>query len=120
MSMITLCHVDDLREPGAKGYQVGGSSLFAVKRDGQIYVYRNSCPHLGVELNWLEDQFLDSDNALIQCATHGALFEIETGACIAGPCRGQRLQTIAHQLIDGTITIDEKTAPIDKKLMTPD
>jgi len=28
---------------------------------------------------------------LIQCATHGALFRIRDGYCVAGPCAGQGL-----------------------------
>ena len=106
--MPLLCHRDDIPEDGAKGFTVGEDNLFAVKRDGQIFLYRNSCPHLGVELNWLEDQFLDLDGALIQCATHGALFIIETGECVAGPCRGAYLQTVPFTFADGWIQI---TAP---------
>ena len=40
------------------------------------------------------DQFLDPSNSLIQCATHGALFLIENGECVAGPCAGQSLTAI--------------------------
>jgi nitrite reductase/ring-hydroxylating ferredoxin subunit len=32
---------------------------------------------------------------MIQCATHGALFLIESGECVAGPCAGQSLQALA-------------------------
>lgn len=103
--MIQLCHVDDIAEDSAKGFELGNDSVFAVKRDGQIHVYRNSCPHRGVELNWLEDQFLDSDGALIQCATHGALFTIETGECVFGPCRGQYLQPVAFQIEQGMVHV---------------
>ena len=101
--MTALCHVDDIGENHAKGFELGNDSVFAVKRDGQIYVYRNSCPHRGVELNWLEDQFLDGDGELIQCATHGALFVIESGECIYGPCRGQYLQAVAFSIEHGLI-----------------
>jgi nitrite reductase/ring-hydroxylating ferredoxin subunit len=104
-NMTTLCHIDDLAEGGAKGFSLALDSLFALKRDGQIFVYRNSCPHLGVELNWLEDQFLDADNALIQCATHGALFIIESGECVAGPCRGKHLEAIPYTIVDNRIEV---------------
>lgn len=93
---IRLCHINDIDEQCSKGFEINDTSLFAVKKDGQIFVYQNHCPHLGVELNWLEDQFLDSDNALIQCATHGALFLIESGECVAGPCMGEVLTSIMH------------------------
>ncbi len=32
--------------------------------------------------------------SLIQCATHGALFLIESGECVAGPCAGQFLAAL--------------------------
>ncbi len=103
--MTVLCHIDELPENEARGFEVDELNLFAVKKDGQVFLYRNQCPHLGVELNWLEDQFLDMDGALIQCATHGALFIIEDGECVAGPCQGQSLAPIGFDLIDGQVVL---------------
>ena len=104
-AMIPLCHTSDIADNQARGFVIAGSSLFVVRREDGIYVYRNSCPHLGVELNWVPDQFLDRDGTLIMCSTHGALFEIETGDCIAGPCAGDALEEIPHQVVDGMILI---------------
>jgi len=99
MTTYTLCHTDDIEDNCAKGFQVNSDkSVFAVKKDGLIYTYLNSCPHLGIELEWLEDQFLDSDKALIQCSTHGALFIIESGECVAGPCQGQALSMVKNTI----------------------
>ena len=92
--MTRLCHVNDIDEGASKGFEIGDKKLFAVKKDAVIYVYENRCPHLGIELEWLENQFLDSEGALIQCSTHGALFLIEDGNCISGPCAGQQLNPI--------------------------
>ena len=39
-----------------------------VKKNGKVYVYINSCPHIGVTLDWEEDKFLDSSKSMIQCA----------------------------------------------------
>jgi nitrite reductase/ring-hydroxylating ferredoxin subunit len=102
---LLLCRLDDIPADGAKGFTVQTQSLFAVRRDGAVFVYRNRCPHLGVELNWLEDQFLDLDGELIQCATHGALFVTETRDCGAGPCRGRRLDRIPCAVIDGALHV---------------
>jgi nitrite reductase/ring-hydroxylating ferredoxin subunit len=41
--------------------------------------------------NWMPDRFLSRDRSQIICATHGALFDIATGYCTAGPCQGQHL-----------------------------
>ena len=90
-----LCHASEIQEGGAKGFNLEPElSVFVVKKNQQLYGYRNSCPHLGIELEWIEDQFLDSDNSLIQCSTHGALFLIEDGLCVSGPCQGQMLTSI--------------------------
>lgn len=101
-----LCAVSDIEEDTSKSFAANDIELFAVKKDGQLYAYQNRCPHLGVELNWLEDQFLDSDNALIQCATHGALFLIEDGRCVSGPCNGQALVALPTAIRDNQLYVN--------------
>ncbi|MCB1649285.1 MAG: Rieske (2Fe-2S) protein [Gammaproteobacteria bacterium] len=106
--MITLCHVDDIEEGTSKGFEVAGKFLFAVKKDGDMFLYYNYCPHLGTPLEWLDDQFLDSDGALIQCSTHGALFLIDSGKCILGPCKGKSLKAIPFILGNGFMMVEEQ------------
>jgi len=89
-----LCDKNELDEGTSRGFEVEGFQLLAVRRDGQVYVYQNRCPHRSVPLQWQPDQFLDASASLIQCATHGALFLIESGECIAGPCEGKSLNAI--------------------------
>ncbi len=103
---IPLCAIDEIEERTARGFEIGGDTLFALRFDDQLRVYRNSCPHLGVELNWLEDQFFDLDGALIQCATHGALFDPLTGLCVSGPCRGQSLEALDCAIADGQLYVN--------------
>lgn len=102
---IRLCALADIPEDGSKGFQLSGRKLFAVKRQGTVYLYQNACPHLGIALEWVEDQFLDSSRSMIQCANHGALFVIESGKCVSGPCAGQRLKTVTYGLRDDAIYI---------------
>lgn len=92
--MLRLCAPDEVAEGQSRGFEIAGEKLFAVRKDGQLYAYRNRCPHRGIPLEWLPDQFLDHSASLIQCATHGALFLIESGECVAGPCAGQSLQEL--------------------------
>ncbi len=105
--MISLCHIDDIEESTSKGFAVGNKYVFAVKKDDRVYVYYNCCPHLGTPLEWQEDRFLDSDNALIQCSTHGALFLIESGQCILGPCKGKSLKAIPFVIGNGFVMVEE-------------
>ena len=101
-----LCHINDIPEGQSKGYMLNDHSVFAVCCDDVIFVYENKCPHLGVELDWLEDQFLDSEGRLIQCATHGALFVVESGVCVAGPCHGKTLNAIPLKIIDQQVWLN--------------
>ena len=105
--MLTLISVDSIEEGSSKGVEVDNLYMFAVKKDEQIFLYWNRCPHLGTPLEWEEDRFLDADGALIQCSTHGALFQIEDGKCLAGPCVGKHLQAVPFIIDNGMITIDE-------------
>ncbi len=89
-----LCASALLVEGQSRGFTLAENKLLAVRRDGRVYAYQNRCPHRGVPLEWQPDQFLDHSNSLIQCATHGALFLIESGECVAGPCAGQSLQAL--------------------------
>ncbi len=91
-----LCRLDDIEDGQAKGFTLGSGlearEIFVVREDGQVFGYVNSCPHLGTPLNWDGDRFVSDDSGLILCATHGALFEIEDGDCVSGPCTGEALE----------------------------
>lgn len=106
MTTLTLCRSDELHDSQSLGFDQDGLSLFVVRYQGKVYAYRNHCPHLGINLEWQPDQFLDSDGCLIQCAMHGALFLIESGHCISGPCTGQSLKPLACREEDGHILVE--------------
>ncbi len=91
---LALCRTDYVREGQARGLPFKDHGLIVVREDGHYFVYLNKCPHLSIPLEWIPDQFKDSEDMFLKCATHGALFLIETGECIAGPCRGAYLQAV--------------------------
>jgi nitrite reductase/ring-hydroxylating ferredoxin subunit len=76
---------------------------FLVYHENTVYSYLNRCPHTGVNLDWLPHQFLDTTSKFIQCATHGALFDIENGSCLRGPCVGEQLQIVENSVSEGNI-----------------
>ena len=104
--MISLIAVDDIEEGTSKGIDIENHYMFVVKKDDQIYLYWNRCPHLGTPLEWQEDRFLDADGALIQCSTHGALFRIDDGHCLVGPCKGKNLQKVHFTIDNGMIMVE--------------
>ena len=70
----------------------GEAVVFFVRYDGKPYGYLNRCAHVAMELDWSEGQFFESSGLYLMCATHGAIYEPETGKCVGGPCRGARLR----------------------------
>lgn len=103
-----LCALSEIADPGAKGFVLPhGMRIFVVRRGGRVFGYANSCPHQGTTLDWNPDVFLTVDTSHIQCATHGAWFEIEGGLCVAGPCLGRTLYTVPVRLDDEHVVLDE-------------
>jgi nitrite reductase/ring-hydroxylating ferredoxin subunit len=107
-----LCRIEDIPDGGAKGFPAAPGSftgLMAVRQGQSVYVYVNSCPHIGTPLDWTPDRFLTADGRHIICATHGAEFTIQTGLCIKGPCRGDSLEAVLVEVRDGTIYVPSDT-----------
>ncbi|BFM09202.1 Rieske (2Fe-2S) protein [Halioxenophilus aromaticivorans] len=93
-----LCALEDIPNPGARGFDPlneGKNSVFVVRQQGEVFAYRDRCPHLdGMTLPWKKDNYLNAAGQAIQCAAHGAQFNIETGLCTSGPCLGQYLSKL--------------------------
>ena len=67
---------------------------FVIRHQGRLFAYRNECRHIPMTMDWVENRFLSRDRCYIQCATHGALYEITTGHCVSGPPAGERLRVL--------------------------
>jgi nitrite reductase/ring-hydroxylating ferredoxin subunit len=106
-----ICTLHELGDPGAKAFTMGSGDWplrgFVVRRGELVRAYVNHCPHAGFPLNWRPDGFLAPETPLILCAMHGALFEIETGLCVSGPCEGLRLRPLPVHVSHGYVTLDE-------------
>ena len=80
---------------------------FAVAFRGAIYAYVNQCPHQGTELDWLPGEVFDDDGLYLICATHGAVFEPDSGLCCGGPCRGASLERVDIDEVDGIVVLKD-------------
>lgn len=74
---------------------------FVVRRGEQAFGYVDRCPHMGLPLAQKLDDYVAAGQ--IACSWHGALFDVETGACRAGPCPGTALTAWPVRVEDGTI-----------------
>lgn len=94
--MRRLCRLDELADPGSRGFEFERDGqrplrVFVVRRNGAVHGYLNSCPHTGATMEWQPNHFLDFEERYIQCGIHGALFRIDDGYCVHGPCAGSSL-----------------------------
>jgi nitrite reductase/ring-hydroxylating ferredoxin subunit len=92
---LRLCSLAEIADPGAKGFRFRqDQALFAgvvVRRGPLLAGYVDTCPHAGWPLAALDERFLTRGGEHILCSGHGALFDLADGACVTGPCLGQRL-----------------------------
>jgi nitrite reductase/ring-hydroxylating ferredoxin subunit len=109
----TLCQLSDIPDNSGRGYSVSlpGAphrvDIVVVRRGVLVKAYRNVCPHKGLNLEWMTNRFMDPTGEYLQCANHGALFRIEDGYCVSGPCAGARLKAVAVRVDpNGDVALD--------------
>jgi nitrite reductase/ring-hydroxylating ferredoxin subunit len=77
-----------------------------VNYHGEFFAYMNRCPHVGISLDWVDNQFFTVDARYLMCANHGAVFEPPTGECIWGPCVGASLEPVPVRIEGDAIFAD--------------
>ena len=106
-----LCYLHEIPQGQAKGlWRDGGQDLvFAVRKEEQLFIWVNSCPHNYRPLEYRQDQFLSGNGEHIICYAHSAHFNIEDGSCFSGPCFGKRLLPVSYRLgLDGSIWVSHR------------
>lgn len=90
---IALCNSAHLMEGGDAVpfdviYRSQTCRAFAIRFEGQAHAYLNRCSHVAMELDWQPNRFFDDTGQWLLCASHGAAYRPDTGACGGGPCQG--------------------------------
>lgn len=129
VDVFVVCAADDIERGNAKAFslsrvtETGESRPFPiviVRTIANDYVgYVNSCPHEGTWLNIGAGEFFSRDRAFLRCGRHGANFEIDSGLCVDGPCRGKSLAPIALAVIDGEVCLCGVTLVEDERRPSP-
>ncbi len=108
-----LCALEDVPENGTNGFLVktenGRFGAMAIRQEDNVHVYVNSCPHIGAPLDLKPGKFLNREGTHIICTTHGALFRIDDGYCVSGPCAGASLMALEAIEKDGDLYINLPT-----------
>lgn len=105
--MQPLCALQEIKPESGREVSLreGGSVRYiALFRDGDgVRAYLNVCPHQGRNLNFGPDEFLFASDGKLICPHHGACFEVATGLCTDGPCKGASLTPVDIILEDGQV-----------------
>ena len=99
-----ICASDLLEDNHSLGFHHEQEKGIIVRYQGQVHAYLDSCPHRNKSLGD-GPNFLDSDNLFLRCEHHQALFALDSGTCITGPCVQQQLTSVAVTEQDGQILL---------------
>ena len=104
-----LCRLEDIADPGARGFEVGTPhgplDVIAVRIGETVHGFHNACPHQGTPLETFPDRFLSRDGSALICSTHGAMFRPRDGLCFRGPCKGKSLRAAPVEQVDGEVIL---------------
>ena len=78
---------------------------FVVNHRGRFRAYVNSCRHMVTPLDFVRYSFFTEDGRHLACATHGALYEPDTGLCVDGPCKGLSLHRLPVVVDRGAVVV---------------
>jgi nitrite reductase/ring-hydroxylating ferredoxin subunit len=110
-----ICSLADLPEGSCRGFTLGTGDWplhgLVLRVAGRVRGFVNRCPHAGHPLNLRPHRFFTADGLLILCNSHGALFERDTGYCVAGPCAGQSLAALPLT-IEGDFVLLAQDCPL--------
>lgn len=107
-----LCALNELEENVGRSFRSPAGEVILVLRDAQVYAWQNTCPHLGINLEFNVDEFMDCEQHYLLCSNHGALFQVEDGRCVAGPCQGESLLSVPISIVSGQICLTESATNV--------
>jgi nitrite reductase/ring-hydroxylating ferredoxin subunit len=94
--------VGELAHANSKKFTLrcGGSSVEAmlINFEGEYFAYVNRCRHVGISMDWVDNQFFTENGRYLMCANHGATYEPKTGECVWGPCVGASLEGVPLEI----------------------
>lgn len=118
-----ICSLNDIPSRRAAGFQllIEGDDgprpwpIIVVRWGKHVFGYVNRCPHHGTNLDWERGQFLDTNGTRLLCGKHGSLFDIGTGQCVDGPCKGNALEVVQLAVLGDDICVTGVTLVEDDK-----
>jgi len=100
-----IARIEDIPDAGAVAVDFAAGdarySLILARAAGRIVAYENRCPHAGFPLERPDGRVVMQEGRFLVCSAHGASFDMDTGACVGGPCMGRALSPLTVIVEDG-------------------
>lgn len=102
---VSLGPLDQIADGAARSFvlemRAGRFHGFVVRQGESVHGYVDRCPHMGLPLAQTLDDYVHE--GAILCSWHGAVFAIDDGRCVGGPCTGGRLTPWPVRVQDDSI-----------------
>ena len=79
---LELFPLDDLEPDSARRVEAHGRSVAVVRIGDDVYAIGDTCSHADVSLS---QGWVDADDCTLECAQHGAIFDLNTGEPLTLP-----------------------------------
>ncbi|MDX1565356.1 MAG: Rieske 2Fe-2S domain-containing protein [Phycisphaeraceae bacterium] len=110
MGRLRISDIDAMKEGESRkiSYKRDGVEMegFVIRFRGRLHAWENRCRHLPLPLDYGDGRFFSPDGMHLVCATHGAVYEPDTGLCIQGPCAGLGLKPLQAEWVDGDLVVE--------------
>ena len=121
LTSVIVCSAEELKPGDRKLVEIDGVEIAMVNTEGQLYAFRNRCPHQGVEMVYgaISGAMLPSDpgefiygcdNQIVRCPLHGWEFDMKTGKSLFSPDKVS-IGSYDIQEVEGSIVLTLKREP---------
>jgi nitrite reductase/ring-hydroxylating ferredoxin subunit len=100
MTFAKVIATNDMKTGGNRAVEVAAKNIAIFNVDGKFCAIDGTCPHKGGPL---AEGFVK--DLTVKCPWHGAIFSLETGQGIAGPC-GNGLRRYETRVTGDDLEID--------------
>jgi 3-phenylpropionate/trans-cinnamate dioxygenase ferredoxin component len=100
VAQFVLGDLETFRDGCGVAIEIAGRRLAVFRQGARIFALDDRCSHRGFPLH---DGTLDPTS--VRCRTHGACFDLASGAVLRGPAR-RAVRRYPTQLVDGQVVIE--------------
>lgn len=105
--MKKLCEVDEIAMGTGREFRSAQGFLAVFRSSDSVNAWLNVCPHQARSLNFAPDEFLFNGDGRLVCPHHGAEFDLGSGTCLEGPCKGASLTPAPVVIEEGAVWLRE-------------